>query len=199
MSKLQNVKAIRQMLDGTHKSQTRRVVNLSDAFRFREFINRSEGEVWTDEDGHEWVQKAGFKVRKSKLEDLRSAMQVAAMPACCPKCNQPMVKRLDKKFWKLMGHCFDCQVLVEHKLRISGKYEEYERQKMLENAKAWLADAERDKESLIKFFTDPLSFGTSDGQTEHWFHTKTPDEIRSLIEEEFLTFKESILKHFSIS
>ena len=32
-----------------------------------------------------------------------------------------------------MGHCFDCQVKIQNKLRVEGKWEEYEKKKILEN------------------------------------------------------------------
>ena len=31
--------------------------------------------------------------------------------------------------WSLFGHCFDCQVKIENKLRIKGKYEEWAEKK----------------------------------------------------------------------
>ena len=46
-------------------------------------------------------------------------------------CKKAMKKRLDDKFWRMMGHCFDCQIEIEHKLRVSGEFEEYARKKVL--------------------------------------------------------------------
>ena len=34
-----------------------------------------------------------------------------------------MKKRIDDKFWRLFGHCFDCQINFEHKLRLEVKYD----------------------------------------------------------------------------
>ena len=39
-----------------------------------------------------------------------------------------------------MGHCFDCQIKIENRLRIEGKWEEYEKKKILENKRAYLKD-----------------------------------------------------------
>ena len=33
--------------------------------------------------------------------------------------------------WRLYGHCFDCQIDFEHKLRVEGKYDEWEKQRYL--------------------------------------------------------------------
>ena len=43
-----------------------------------------------------------------------------------------MKKNLIISFWRLMGHCFDCQIDFEHKLRLEGKFD-WKQQKMLEN------------------------------------------------------------------
>ena len=39
-----------------------------------------------------------------------------------------MKLRLDDKMWRLYGHCFDCQVKFENRLRIEGKFEEWEKE-----------------------------------------------------------------------
>ena len=121
MAKLQNIKAIRQMLDGTHKTQSRKTIGFSDVKSSE--IKREVGEIWTDDNGVEWEQRNGFKIKKGKLDEIRELLVKNRMPSHCPECNQPMTKRLDKKFWALEKRCFDCQVLFEHKLRIEGKYE----------------------------------------------------------------------------
>ena len=73
-------------------------------------------------------EKSGDKI--SRLSDI---MKEARMPWFCPKCKKVMKKRLDNKFYMKLGHCFDCQVTIENKLRIQGKYEEWEKNKVREN------------------------------------------------------------------
>ena len=119
MTKLQNIKAIRQMLDGTHKSQTKKNIGFNSN---KVEQKREVGETWKDVHGVEWEQRNGFKIQKGKLDELREMLAKTRMPAECPKCNQPMTKRLDKKFWALEKHCFDCQIDFEHKLHIEKKY-----------------------------------------------------------------------------
>ena len=58
-----------------------------------------------------------------KIDRLSDIMKEARMPWFCPECDKTMKKRLDNKFWRLFGHCFDCQVKLEHKLRLEGKYD----------------------------------------------------------------------------
>jgi ribosomal protein L37AE/L43A len=74
----------------------------------------------------------------SRMTDL---MQKARMPMFCPNCDKIMKKKLDNKFWMMLGHCFDCQVKIENKLRIEGKYEEWEKEKIRENKISFLKDS----------------------------------------------------------
>ena len=82
----------------------------------------------------------GGKTRKSELTDIMAEVR---MPWFCPECKKAMKKKLDDKFWRMMGHCFDCQVEMENKLRIKGEFDEWAERKMLENQKSQLKDLEQ--------------------------------------------------------
>jgi len=73
-------------------------------------------------------QESGDQI--SRMTDL---MQKARMPMFCPECDVIMKKRLDNKFWSMFGHCFDCQIKIENKMRIDGTYKEWEKNKIKEN------------------------------------------------------------------
>ena len=51
-----------------------------------------------------------------------------------------MKKKLDDKMWLMFGHCFDCQIKIENKLRIEGKYEEWAENKIRKNKIAFIKD-----------------------------------------------------------
>jgi ribosomal protein L37AE/L43A len=189
-TKLQNIKAIRQMLDGTHKSQTKKSVGFADVKPADS--KRTVGDVWTDENGVEWEQRQGYRIKKGKLDEIRSLIQ-SRIPATCPKCGKEMNHRLDEKFWKLEKHCFDCQVAFEHELRIEGKYEAYEQERILRNAEAWLAEAEQEAKELIATFRNPVAFANVDGTFEKWSGGMTGDEFADKIEQEFELFKENFI------
>jgi hemerythrin-like domain-containing protein len=96
---------------------------------------------------------------------------------------------------KIHGMCFDCVIEMEHELKKDGKYEEYEQNKIRENALAWLRSAERDVEMLKEAYTQASTFVTnSDGETEHWSAKMTPEEFKEQIEDQFAKFKEDFLK-----
>ena len=80
-------------------------------------------------------QESGDQI--SRLSDI---MKEARMPMFCPECDKIMKKRLDDKFWMMFGHCFDCQIKIENKLRIEGKYEEWAEKKIRKNKIAFIKD-----------------------------------------------------------
>ena len=101
-------------------------------------------------------ENRGGETRKSELTDVMASVR---MPWFCPKCDKAMKKKLDDKFWRTQGHCFDCQIDYENQLRIKGEYQNYEKTKMLENQKAYLKDLEQSIDDFEK----------TDGKQE-WFN-----------------------------
>ena len=139
----------------------------------------------------------GQKETKGVESELTKIMKEVRMPLCCPNCGKVMKKRLDDKMWRLFGHCFDCQVKIENKLRIEGKYEEWERKKILENKKSYLKDL---KQSIDEFektegkaeFFNNVGVRTPELEKEKWsmgeekfntLLTEARDYIQSLEDE----------------
>ena len=92
-------------------------------------------------------ENRGGETRKSELTDVMASVR---MPWFCPKCDKAMKKKLDDKFWRTQGHCFDCQVDMENKLRLEGNYQNYAKTKVLENQKAYLKDLEQSIDDFEK-------------------------------------------------
>ena len=102
-SKLQNVKAVKELLAGTHKSQTSRTFG----FTGKGNKKREVGDVWIETSPNgtkiQWEQKDGFRVKKSANSIIDEVNKIVHMPEKCPNCDQPMYneeERLNKKFWK---------------------------------------------------------------------------------------------------
>lgn len=185
--KLKNVKAVREMIAGTHKTQTKTNVSFGEK---KTFVKREVGERWTDDDGTLWEQKKGYKVKLGKLSELRQNLN--KFPNCKKEictCTNP--KRNDIKMKTIHGMCFDCVIEMEHKLKIEGKYEEYEREKILANMKSWLKGAEVEKEALKTALK--AKFVNEDGSIEEW-NEMSWDEVEKKIDNEFRLFKENYLK-----
>lgn len=181
MSKLKNVKAVREMLEGKHKTQTKKTVS----FEKKEFVKREIGDVWTDEAGQEWKQKKGYKVKLGKLHKHRHEMK--KFPNCKDGCESYLDPcQADLKMNAYHGMCLNCVVEMEHKLKIEGKYEEYEKKKMLANAEAWLKKAEFEKDILKNSIE--AQFINEDGSIEKWGGLNK-DEVIDRVEQGFEKFK----------
>jgi hypothetical protein len=202
--KLQNVKAIQQMLDGTHKFQTKTTIGFSDADSASKKNDRHEiGDVWeeTNANGITYIieQRDGFRIKKTKnsqaLQDVRD--EIRSFPNCRKDtCTCLGNHHLDKKMQKIHGMCFDCVIEMEHDLKKSGKFEEYEQNKIRENKLAWLAAAERDVAMLKEAYTQASKFVTnSEGQQEAWSARMTPEEFEETIQKQFNQFKEKFLNN----
>ena len=175
------------MIAGTHKTQTKTNVSFGEK---KTFVKREVGDRWTDDDGTLWEQKKGYKVKLGKLSELRQNLN--KFPNCKKEictCTNP--KRNDIKMKTIHGMCFDCVIEMEHKLKIEGKYEEYEREKIFANMKSWLKGAEVEKEALKTALK--AKFVNEDGSIEEW-NEMSWDEVEKKIDNEFRLFKENYLK-----
>jgi hypothetical protein len=194
MSKsLRNISALRKMLDGTHKFQTKTTVSFSDV-KTDTNDSRAVGEIWTDENGIEWEQRSGFRIQKGKLDSIRKQLSKSKMPAHCPKCQQAMTKRLDAKFWALEKHCFDCQIAYEHEMRINGTFDQYEKQRILNNAESWLTEAEAEAQELIKIIDSELTFSDTEGALEKWNVDVNREEFIEKVKSDFENFKTNFIE-----
>jgi ribosomal protein L9 len=82
---------------------------------------------------------------------------------------------------------------MEHKIRLEDKWDEYEREKMKENALSWLAEAEKDK-NLIAEELSKVEFANSFGDSEKWSSGITKEQILQKIEEEFQKFRQDFIQ-----
>jgi hypothetical protein len=202
-NKLQNIKAIQQMLEGNHKFQTKKITGFSDAKDAARKSERHEiGDIWeeTDYAGNIWVieQKDGYRVRKTKnaevFQEIRDSLR--SFPNCRKEtCTCLAPKPLDETMRKANGMCFDCTIEMEHDLKKQGKFEEYEKNRIRENALAWLRNAEQDVEMLKQTYTHATDFIlNSDGEKETYAARMTSEEFKEKVEAEFVKFKEDFLK-----
>lgn len=174
--KLQNVKAVRQLLDGTHKTQTRKSFGFSDAMAAGQKTARHEiGDVWEETNALGNVelvtQHDGFRSRRPKnfagiREQIEELLQV---PELCPHCGTRMrneERSLNFKFWYKRQKCFGCVLKEEQEIRNQGPaaWREYEERVMRQNAEAWFRDADAEVE-ILKTQVKETFWENADGRT----------------------------------
>jgi len=202
--KLQNVKAVQQMLDGNHKFQTKKTTGFSDAKLVAQKNERHAiGDIWeeTDSTGNIFVieQRDGYRIRKTKNSEIFQELRddLKSFPNCRKEiCTCPGTHRLDKKMQVIHKMCFDCVIDMEHEMTKAGTYKEYSKNKIRENALAWLASAERDVNMLKQTYTQAAEFVTnSEGALETWGAKMTPAEFEETVQSQFNKFKKNFLKN----
>ena len=210
MSKLKNIKAIQDMLSGTHKSQTRQTHyygKTSNEILEENIIERDEDgkpKIWIEVDPitnsrTRITQHKGWKSKESESGHLvRKALKQFEMPSECPSCGQNMhgtEKRLNEKFWNWQKKCFDCIVKYETKLRNDPEaWEKYQKEKMYENAKSFFIDADGDMEGLEKMMTEAISgVQNADGDIESYDAGMTKKKFKESVLKEYKKYKKRTL------
>ena len=192
MVKIDSIEDVKKLLNNQHESQNQIQVGYGGETTDKPI--RKVGDKWTDSDGNEWEQKEGYSMKLGKewQQELHHYLNSFSK---CPKetCTCTMPKRMDEKMRMIHGMCFDCVIDMEHKIRLEGKWDEYEREKMKENALAWLAEAEKDK-NLIAEELSKVEFANSFGDSEKWSSGITKEQILQKIEDEFQKFREDFIQ-----
>ena len=192
MVKIDSIENVKELLKGEHSSQT--AIQVGYDGEVEEKITRKVGDKWTDSDGNEWEQKEGYSIKLGKEWQQELHNYLNTFPNCQKEtCTCTMPKRIDEKMRMVHGMCLDCITEVEHKIRLEGKWDEYEQGKLKENALSWLAEAERDK-NLIAAELSKAEFVNSFGDVEKWDTNKTKEELLTKIEDEFQKFREDFIQ-----
>jgi hypothetical protein len=191
--KIDNIDDVKKLLVGEHESQNKITVGY-DGVNKDESVVRQIGDKWFDSDGNEWEQKNGYKVKLGKEWQQELHEYLNTFPNC-PKetCTCGMPKKIDQKMKKIHGMCFDCVIDMEHKIRLEGKWDEYEKTKLKENALAWLAEAERDKNSIASELSR-MEFTNDFGDNEKWKTPFNKEEMLEKIENEFAEFRKNFIE-----
>lgn len=154
--KQRDVERLRNLVKGKYGERTTVGIGYTKA---KEFHN--EGDVW-EEDGRKWTIKNGIKQNITKLD---SAKQGVVLPLFCPKCSKSMKPHLDKQWFIINGHCYNCQVDYEFQLRKEGKFDEMEKQVVNDHLEGITKDFEIWFDEMIN---SKESFITEDGDIEKW-------------------------------
>jgi hypothetical protein len=139
-----------------------------------------EGDTW-EEDGKNWTIKNGIKQSITKLDKFK---HLVSLPLTCPSCKKPMkADELNKKMYSVHKMCLNCVVDMEAKLKLEGKYEEYEKNILNMNKNASLEEFEQ---ALDSWLEEKDTFVTEQGDIESWQggdKTQVYQELKKKIEE----------------
>ena len=117
----------------------------------------------------------------------------AILPLFCPECSNLMKKRNDTKMYNIHKICYDCVINMEHKLKIEGKYEEYERTTIANNAEDHITHLESYLMEALN--TSNKHYVSEAGEVERWRGGVDKEKLTKDIKESVSEFKESIEKY----
>lgn len=148
----------------------------------REYV---EGDVW-EEGGKQWTIKNGLKQTVTKLDEIK---KLYSLPYSCPCCKKSFKDTpTNRKMWSIHRMCLDCVIDMEAKLKIEGKYEEYEKQMMNGNKNAMVTDLEA---ALEGWLGSNNSFVTEQGDVESWGKKVGNDQDTEQFRELLQTLKDT--------
>ena len=148
--------------------------------------DHKEGDIW-EEGGKQWTIKDGIKQTYTKLDKVKKE---AILPLFCPNCGSLMKKRVDAKMYKIHKKCLDCVVEMEHKLKIEGKYKNYERNIIAKNAESYLDNLE---EYLLEAINESnTSYVSEKGEVERWKGGVDKEKFLSDMKTNFKDFRKQV-------
>jgi hypothetical protein len=204
-NKLQNIKALKQLLAGEHKTQTRKTFSFGsgeDSKIVEERFEDGTPKVWieTDTNGNRFriTQNEGYRTKRPVNSTLDIVKETLSVPDSCPSCGKKMrdhEQRLNFKFYFMRGKCFECVLVEERKIKAEGPeaWERYEKQIMLDNAEAWFKDTDKEFE-VLKASTIETLWANAEGDSKE-------ADISAFIEKmenDYVKLKDDIRKDLNI-
>jgi len=162
-NKLQNIKAVKEMLSGEHKFQKRKTTYFGDTktniekTEVLETFENGDPKVWieTKPNGTRMkvTQHDGFKSRVPENSIMDEVRDILKVPDECPKCGTNMrekEKMLNFKFWFKRQKCFGCVLTEERQIKEKGEkaWQKYQNKIMKSNAESWFKDCDKEVEIL---------------------------------------------------
>lgn len=135
--------------------------------------------------GDEYEQKNGYKVKKTRFDDIR-------VPMFCPKCEKVMKGRRDTEAYYSHGTCLNCMVDYHDELRREGKLDEYTFRKRLLNARSWLNDNKVQLEEFQKNAKLDGEYVLADGTIEKWTSDVKIEDVVDSYKEYLTKFEEDL-------
>jgi hypothetical protein len=225
-NKLQNIKALKQMLSGNHHSQTKKTFYFGRNEKKLEFEDKKRSAKVGDAIVQEltttngmtsyrthfciglnsfhtvsgkWKSKEEYDTHQKEIRDILNPFK-----ACNPdneSCTKSHPSKIDEKLARKTGMCDSCLAKFELQLQIGGKFNNYAMEKMRNNLKSWM----RDQEIELTKWKEDLQSGVSylnnsegnESSMENW--EGDVDGVIKRFETEFYEMKKMMFDNYGIS
>lgn len=155
-------------------------------------IDRKIGEEWVDEKNQVWVQKTGYKIKKSKNTETFTKVRKSLEHHCKGNCKKKTYGTTDTQLIKEAGYCTDCLAELETKIRINGDWEPYAKLKLYYQL---YKDGVKFLDTLnqaIDQVDEIVEFVDADGKVSEWKMEKSPDEVKNDIQKDIDITKDKL-------
>ena len=143
-------------------------------------IDHVEGDIW-EENNRQWTIKNGIKMTISKLDALKKAM---TLPLICPVCKISIKSsNANKKMWSIHKMCLDCVLKMETKLKILGKFDEYQRTMQRQGILEYIKELEQLLLEVSLNNNNSEDFVTEEGDVERWDSSVDKQKLQQDIQE----------------
>ena len=177
-----DVQRMRNIITKNHGDKTGVQVGYTPAY-----VDHKEGDVW-EERGKKWTIKNGIKQTVTRFDSIKKKIFT---PITCPSCNKPMTKgHFDKYMFKIHQKCSDCVIDYETKLKVQGKYQEYERDIIKQGVRYHIKEMEGVLLELL--MNNSEQFVTENGEIEEWKGKGMNNEFVKDIQEYIQKLKDAI-------
>jgi hypothetical protein len=161
--KLQNIKAIKEMLAGEHKFQRKKTTYFGNTktdtenTEVLEKFDDGKPKVWIETKSNgtrmKVTQHDGFTSREPENSITDQVRDMLRVPDECPTCGTNMRKnemKLNFKFYHKRGKCFGCVLEEETKIKSKSEksWKKYQTKIMKANAESWFKDTDKEVEIL---------------------------------------------------
>jgi len=178
-NKLQNIKAVKEMLAGEHKFQKRKSTYFGKTSTenskedILETFDNGDPKVWIETKTNgtriKVTQHDGFTTRVPENSVMEQVRDVLTVPDKCPECNKNMrdhEQKLNFKFYFKRGKCFECVLKEEREIKDKGldEWKEYQNKIMKANAESWFKDTDKEVE-IIKTQAKETLWQNADGES----------------------------------
>lgn len=145
-----------------------------------------EGDIW-EENGKKWTIKNGVKQSLTRFDELKKAL---FLPLTCPSCGKPIKEStLNKKMYSIHKKCANCVIEYETKLKVEGKYDEYQKSMIIDGVKSHIKDLE---EILLDINLNGMdeSIVTESGDVENWVGGDMKEKVSKELQDYIIKLKE---------
>lgn len=145
---------------------------------------RNVGDIWEDE-YHRYEKKQGYTLKTGKNSDaLQEIRDYITKKSECKNSECKTIKKTekDKKLINQSGYCINCNVEIEHILRVNGFWKEYQDYRvftrMIIYGKQKLEELKQSLDDVKPYY----EYINEDGTTERWELPQSVEETKADIQ-----------------